>query len=227
MRVRSLIALFGLFAVTAVQAGMIAGVDPKSASLTVLDGSEPYFSISYFAWGPEWSGVKRKAVVSGEGDTASFTIANRIKRTDVAFSVNGKWTQRAPRTLALEAELDAEGESAIGMAQFGLEPGPAFAGGRVRVQESSGQANEYPLPVKRGSLGVAVEKLELIDGKGASTKFTFHQPVRLGVRTRCHRRGRYKKPAPVPLRSCLCPAATMATWSPRASASMGTVPQVW
>ena len=61
MRVRSLVALFGLFAVTAVQAGMIAGVDPKSASLTVLDGSEPYFSISYFAWGPEWSGVKRKA----------------------------------------------------------------------------------------------------------------------------------------------------------------------
>ena len=181
MRVRSLVALFGLFAVTAVQAGMIAGVDPKSASLTVLDGSEPYFSISYFAWGPEWSGVKRKAVVSGEGDTAVFSIANRIKRTDVAFSVNGKWTQRAPRTLALEAELDAEGESAIGMAQFGLEPGPAFAGGRVRVQESSGQANEYPLPVKRGSLGVAVEKLELIDGKGASTKFTFHQPVRLGA----------------------------------------------
>ena len=174
-------ALLCLLAAVGVRAERLAGVDPKSASLSVIDGNDVYLSIEYFAWGPDWSGVTRKAKVVGTSTSTTFVISNHIKRSSVDFSVKGSWTQPKPGTLSLDAELTAEGESEIVMAQFGLVPGATFAGGRIAVQDSAGNHREFPIPAKRGVLGEDIRELVLTDSAGATNTIRFKEPVRVSA----------------------------------------------
>jgi hypothetical protein len=177
--VRTLLSVaFGLWTGTA-QAVFVTGVDPKSAALSVLDGSDNYLSIDYFAWGPGWSGVSRRAVVKGSGDIASFSIRNRIKQNTVDFVVDGDWRKSAESTIAFSAKLRAEKRSEIVMSQFGLTPGPAFSGGNLTFRDASNGSKTVPLPVKRGPLGDAIEQIVLTDSTGRSTTINFAGPVRI------------------------------------------------
>ena len=167
----------GTALIGAARAELLGAVDPSGADLTVLDGSAEYLSVAYYDWGPEWSGVKRAKAVTERAGAASFTFSNELQKTATPFTIAGAWTAAGPQALRFEATLTPGGGSELVMAQFGLNPGGAFAGGSLRVTHADGKTATHALPLGRGELGDAVAKLELADRAGARTTLAFERPA--------------------------------------------------
>lgn len=163
------------------RAEFLAAVDPSSADLTVLDGGAEYLSVAYYDWGPDWSGVKRNKTVSERGGGAAFTFANEIQKTRTPFTIEGAWSAAGPKAVRFDATLTPGGDSQLVMAQFGLNPGSAFAGGQLVVTLADGKAATHALPLGRGELGEAVARLELTDRTGAKTTLAFAQPAAVSM----------------------------------------------
>ena len=90
------------------QANYLAGVNPSSASLAVVEGSNPVLEFDYYDWGEDWSGVKRQTQTTEEGTEARFTMNNVLERGDAPFKIEGTWSQSAPDTLRFKATLVPE-----------------------------------------------------------------------------------------------------------------------
>lgn len=158
-------------------------VDPSGTDLTVLDGGIEYLSVAYYDWGPDWSGVRRKKTVAEESDSAAFTFDNEIQTTRTPFMIEGSWSATGPKAIRFDATLKPGGDSALVMAQFGLNPGGAFTGGSLLVTLADGKTATHRLPLGRGELGDAVAKLELTDRTGARTTLVFERPAVVSMDT--------------------------------------------
>lgn len=159
-------------------AAFITAVDPSSGRLAVIDGAQPYLQVSYFDWGPGWSGVKRlTSVVEDEpGNKAGWTIRSTMNN-NVGYRIDAIWSQPQKDTILLDAALTPDGNSKMIMSQFSLTMGRAFTNTEAQVTFSDGRKETFKVPFQRGKPGSGVSLIEFKDKAGRVTVVTFAAPT--------------------------------------------------
>ncbi len=168
-----------LLCITQSEAAFTAAVDPSSGDLSIQDGSEKYLGFSYYDWGPDWSGVHRKKSTAEVGNQASFTFRNQIIKTGVPFTINGSWSHPQANQIGFDATLVPGGTSEMGLSQFSLSTGGAFAGTEAAVILADGSTAAVAIPFGRGTLGQGVVGIQLKDRDGRTTLIKFSEPINI------------------------------------------------
>ncbi|MCK4565181.1 MAG: hypothetical protein KAU94_10965, partial [Verrucomicrobia bacterium] len=168
-----------LLCITQSEAAFTAAVDPSSGDLSIQDGSEKYLGFSYYDWGPDWSGVHRKKSTAEVGNQASFTFRNQIIKTGVPFTINGSWSHPQANQIGFDATLVPGGTSEMGLSQFSLSTGGAFAGTEAAVILADGSTAAVAIPFGRGTLGQGVVGIQLKDRDGRTTLIKFSAPINI------------------------------------------------
>ena len=161
-----------------IHAAFTTVVDPSSGGLAVIDGARPYLRVSYYDWGPGWSGVKRQTSVVEEevGQKAAWTIRASMNNK-VGYRIDAIWSQPKKDCILLDATLTPDGSSKLILSQFSLTMGRAFTNTDVQVVFFDGRKETFKVPFQRGKPGRGVSLIRFKDQMGRETVVTFATPV--------------------------------------------------
>lgn len=156
------------------QAGPGFLVLPSNASsITILNGEEAYFNLSYVAWGPSWSwtGVEGSARADGSASVMEGKIGFN---TGATASLKTKVEQAGPNTIRLSVDLTSDKSTTLTQIVLALET--SFAG---TVQAGSG--GHLKLPVGITDFGSSVSSLTYTDAAGGKTQVSLSPPMAVGA----------------------------------------------
>lgn len=170
------LSLFGIACIPVFASDITGIVMARGGNLAVTKSAAPLLNISYYDWGPSWSGVTRTLSGSEGSNVAYFSYVNVIRSTGTSFSINGSWRQTSDAQLSFEATLTPEGDSALEQSMFGLKVGSEFQGQLARIFHANGNFDDVRLPFPRRVYGDDVVRIELSSAPLA-TNISFQSPA--------------------------------------------------
>lgn len=166
------------------QAAEFTGFPLSGAETIVCRGAEPYLSMRFTGFGPNWGWLgfsKADVKAAGEACLMSAEDSHLPGGASVAWRVTV--THPAPGRLVYDAALEGNKESAITMMDAAVTVDRlAFAGGKVELTFAGGVVRTYPYPWDKAlstgeERGRKVTRLAFVTAQGARTLLTLDPAV--------------------------------------------------
>lgn len=158
-----------------------AAVCPRTGALSFFDEQDLFFSVSDYAWGPEWSPVHRDRQVEEADGQARWRIASRVQATDTTYTINATWSQPETHVLRFEATLKPDADTELVQVVFPFEPGNRLRGGEARITHADQTHETVPIPLERATWGDRIESIVFTGPDGTSLRVHFDEPAHISV----------------------------------------------
>lgn len=148
------------------------------ARLMVLtaDG-QPALEMGLTVWGPAWGFSGLSGAFSKSGDGATGVFRQQMPGTGVSFETALSLQPRGLRQLEIEASFVAERDTDLTLAVLTVKPGSALRGAGRAVATDAGGARTLDVPLGRGTLSSALQRLELRTADGQVFALGFEKPA--------------------------------------------------
>ena len=159
----------------AAEAPSLVAFSAGKADVVLSRQGTDYVRFGLAAWGPNWAWTGFGGAARSEAGATRADLSAQLGGTGVGVRLAFRAERPTPKQLVLTYDLQAERDSALTLICAELLPGKAFAQREIAVF-SQGKKSTVRCPFGRGSLGKAVERIELTDGGGRTTVVRFDPP---------------------------------------------------